>query len=72
MSVKLKPAGKLFIIAAIVTAGILSVRWYQARPKQVGESIELGTVTLPDAPEASLSPYPAMQQNLQLRPMNLL
>ncbi len=55
MSVKLKPAGKLFIIAVIVTAGILSVRWYQARPKQVGESVALGKVTLPDAPEASLS-----------------
>ncbi len=55
MAIKLKPAGKLFIIAAVITAGILSVRWYQNRPKEVGQSVELGKVTLPDAPEASLS-----------------
>jgi OmpA-OmpF porin, OOP family len=55
MAIKLKPAGKLFIIAAIVTAGIFSVRWYQNRPKEVNQSVDLGKVTLPDAPEASLS-----------------
>ncbi|MDN3655620.1 OmpA family protein [Ferruginibacter paludis] len=55
MSVKLKPAGKLFIIAAIVTAGIFSVKWYQGRPKEAGKSVDLGKVTLPDVPEASLS-----------------
>ncbi len=55
MSLKLKPAGKLFIIAAIVTAGIFSVRWYQNRPKEAIQSVDLGKVTLPDAPEASLS-----------------
>ncbi len=55
MSVKLKPAGKLFIIAAIVAAGIASVRWYQSRPKEVSQSVELGKVTLPDAADASLS-----------------
>src|SRR5882757_835088 len=55
MSVKVKPAGKLLIIAAIVTAGILSVKWYQARPKEAGQAVELGKVVLPDAPEASLS-----------------
>ena len=57
MAIKLKPAGKLFIIAAVITAGILSVRWYQNRPKEVGQSVELGKVTLPDAPEASLSDH---------------
>ena len=36
MALKLKPAGKLFIIAAVVTAGIFGVRWYQNRPKEVG------------------------------------
>ena len=55
MSIKLKPAGKLFIIAAIVAAGIFSVRWYQSRPKEVSQSVDLGKVTLPDAPEASLN-----------------
>lgn len=55
MAVKLKPAGKLFIIIAIVALGIVGVRWYQGRPKQVSESVEVGKVALPDAPEASLS-----------------
>ncbi|HTI12431.1 MAG TPA: OmpA family protein [Puia sp.] len=55
MSIKVKPAGKLLIIAAVVTAGILSVKWYQARPKEAGKAVELGKVVLPDAPEASLS-----------------
>lgn len=55
MAIKLRPAGKLFIIAAVIAAGILGVRWYQARPKEVGQSVEVGKVTLPDAPNASLS-----------------
>jgi len=55
MAIKLKPAGKLLIIAAVVTAGIVSVRWYQNRPKDVNQSVDLGKVTLPDAPDASLS-----------------
>jgi OOP family OmpA-OmpF porin len=54
MSFKLKPAGKVLIIAAVVTAGIFTVRWYQNRPKAVSGSIEVGKVSLPDAPEASL------------------
>lgn len=54
MAIKLKPAGKLFIIAAVVAAGIFGVRWYQSRPKDVTGSIEVGKVALPDAPEASL------------------
>src|SRR5882757_4752581 len=55
MSVKVKPAGKILIIIAVVTAGILSVKWYQGRPKVAGQAVELGKVILPDAPEASLS-----------------
>jgi len=54
MSVKVKPAGKLLIIAAVVTAGILGVKWYQNRPKEAGKAVEVGKVALPDAPEASL------------------
>ncbi|HEY4060349.1 MAG TPA: OmpA family protein [Puia sp.] len=57
MSVKLKPAGKLLLIAAVVTAGIFSVKWYQGRPKEAGKAIELGKVVLPDAPEASLNAH---------------
>ena len=55
MSIKVKPAGKILIIAAVVTAGILSVKWYQGRPKEAGKAVELGKVILPDAPEASLN-----------------
>ncbi len=54
MALKLRPAGKLLIIVAVVTAGIFGVRWYQNRPKEVTGSIEVGKVALPDAPEASL------------------
>ncbi|MGI8636349.1 MAG: hypothetical protein ACR2KZ_13200, partial [Segetibacter sp.] len=55
MSVKLKPAGKMLIIAVVVVAVIVSVRWYQARPKEVGQSVEVGQVALPDASDASLA-----------------
>lgn len=54
MSVKVKPAGKLLIIAAVVTVGILGVKWYQNRPKEAGKAVEVGKVVLPDASEASL------------------
>ena len=55
MSVKLKPAGKILVIALVVTAGIFAVKWYQARPKDAGKAVEVGKVVLPDAPEASLN-----------------
>ncbi len=55
MSVKIKPAGKLLIIAVIVAAGIYGVKWYQARPKEAGKAVEVGKVVLPDVPEASLN-----------------
>jgi outer membrane protein OmpA-like peptidoglycan-associated protein len=54
MSVKIKPAGKFFIIAAIVFAVVFGVKWYQNLPKEVAGSVELGHVALPDAPDASL------------------
>jgi outer membrane protein OmpA-like peptidoglycan-associated protein len=57
MSVKLKPAGKFLVIAIIITGGILSVKWYQGRPKDAGRAVELGKVALPDAPEASLNAH---------------
>ena len=44
----------MFIIAAIVVAAILGVKWYQGRPKEVGSSLEVGKVALPDALDASL------------------
>ncbi len=57
MSVKLKPAGKVLLIAIVITAGIISVKWYQARPKEAGKAVEVGKVVLPDAPEASLNEH---------------
>ncbi|HXB95006.1 MAG TPA: OmpA family protein [Puia sp.] len=57
MSVKLKPAGKLLVIAIIVAAGILSIKWYQGRPKEASKAVEVGKVILPDAPEASLNAH---------------
>jgi hypothetical protein len=55
MAVKLKPAGKIVIIAIVATAAVMGVKWYQGRPKVATQSIEVGKVALPDAPEASLS-----------------
>jgi OmpA-OmpF porin, OOP family len=62
MSLKLKPAGKLLVIAVIVTAGILSVKWYQGRPKEASKAVEVGKVVLPDAPEASLNAQAVLLQ----------
>ncbi len=55
MAVKIKPAGKVLIIAAVVAAGIFGVRMYQNRPKEVVSSVDVGKVALPDAPEPSLT-----------------
>jgi OmpA-OmpF porin, OOP family len=57
MSVKLKPAGKVLLIAIVVAAGIVSIKWYQARPKEAGKAVDVGKVILPDAPEASLNDH---------------
>src|ERR1700720_2329436 len=57
MSVKLKPAGKVLLIAGFITVGIFSVKWYQARPKEAGNAVEVGKIVLPDAPEASLNEH---------------
>lgn len=55
MATKIKPAGKILLVAVIVAIVVLLAKWYQSRPKDVAQSIELGKVALPDAPEASLS-----------------
>src|ERR1700755_998820 len=55
MSVKVKPAGKVLVIAAVVAVGILGIKWYQGRPKEVGQAVEVGKGALPDAPEASFA-----------------
>jgi OOP family OmpA-OmpF porin len=54
MSVKIKPAGKFFIIAAIVIIAALGIKSYEGRTKEVASSIRFGKVALPDEAEASL------------------
>jgi outer membrane protein OmpA-like peptidoglycan-associated protein len=57
MSVKIKTSGKLLIIAAVL-GGIFAAKvfWWDKRPQDAVQSLEVGKVLLPDAPEASLSP----------------
>jgi len=60
----------LLIIAGVVTAVIFSVRWYQRLPKASVKSMAIGTVTLPDARDASFStatvklPLPSTEEAL--------
>jgi OmpA-OmpF porin, OOP family len=55
MAVKLKTSGKFLIIILIIAAIFAGkVLWWDKRPKEAKESTEIGKVTLPDAPEASL------------------
>lgn len=53
---KLKTSGK-FLIIVLILGGIFAAKvfWWDNRPKEAKASTEIGTVTLPDAPEASLS-----------------
>lgn len=56
MAMKIKARGQLFI--GLIVVGILvasKVFWYDNLPKTAKEATEVGRVTLPDAPEASLS-----------------
>ena len=55
MTIKIKPAGKILLIAGVVVAFIFGARWYQSRPQAAVKSIAIGTVTLPDAKETSFS-----------------
>lgn len=53
---KLKGPGKVFLIALGLIAAFFVVKYFQNKPKDVGQSTqaEVGSVALPDAPEASL------------------
>lgn len=58
----------MLIIAGVVTAVIMSVRWYQSLPREAVKSMTIGTVTLPDAKDASFTtatvklPLPSSQE----------
>jgi outer membrane protein OmpA-like peptidoglycan-associated protein len=53
---KLKPGGKILLIL-LVLGGVFAAKvfWWDQRPRDAKESTEIGRVTLPDAPEASLA-----------------
>jgi outer membrane protein OmpA-like peptidoglycan-associated protein len=55
MATKVKPAGKIVMILVVVAAVFFGGKWFLGRPKAVGESQTVGKVSVPDAPESSLS-----------------
>src|SRR5687767_821134 len=52
---KVKPAGKIGIIIVLAILAFFGAKWWMGRPKDVGDSHTVGKVTVPDAPESSLS-----------------
>ncbi|NJO25144.1 MAG: hypothetical protein HC867_04215, partial [Bacteroidia bacterium] len=55
MAVKVKTSGKVLGII-LVLAGLYAGKtlWWDKRPKEAKQSTDIGKVSLPDAPEASL------------------
>lgn len=64
MAGKIKPAGRLAIIALVAVGIFFVARWYLNRPKDVGDSHDVGKVVVPDAPESSLSGTAAVKNPL--------
>jgi len=56
MSMKVKPGGKILAIV-LVLGGIYAAKvlWWDKRPQEAKAAADIGKVSLPDAPEASLS-----------------
>jgi OOP family OmpA-OmpF porin len=56
MAMKVKPGGKILAIV-LVLGGIYAAKilWWDKRPQEARAATEIGKVSLPDAPEASLS-----------------
>ena len=54
MAGKIKPAGKLVIVAVAALALFFGAKWYMTRPKDVGQSQTVGKVVVPDTEEVSL------------------
>jgi OOP family OmpA-OmpF porin len=61
---KIKPAGKIGIIIILAIAAFFGAKWWMGRPKAVGDSHTVGKVTVPDAPESSLSGTAAVKLGL--------
>lgn len=67
---KLKLGGKIFLIGLIAVAAFFGLRWWMARPKEVGKSQMVGKVSVPDTEESSLSgtaatklPFPSTSES---------
>ena len=76
MKVTVQRNGKLLIIAALAVGAYFGARWYQNKPKDVGQAQQIGKITLPDETTASLSgsaavKYPFPSDKLTSKP-NLL
>lgn len=52
---KLKLGGKLFLVGLLAVGLFFGLRWWMARPKEVGISQNVGKVSVPDTEESSLS-----------------
>jgi OmpA-OmpF porin, OOP family len=64
MALKVKTSGKVLLIVLFLAALFFGkTMWWDKRPKDAKASTDIGKVTLPDAPEASLSGN-AMKLNL--------
>lgn len=61
---KIKPGGKVLIIAVLLIAAFFGIKWFKSQPKTVEKSADVGKISLPDAPEASLSGSAAVKIEL--------
>lgn len=76
MKVTIQRNGKLLLIAVLAVGAYFGARWYQNKPKDVGQAQQIGKITLPDEATASLSgsaavKYPFPSDKLTSKP-NLL
>jgi outer membrane protein OmpA-like peptidoglycan-associated protein len=55
MKIHIQKKGKILIIGLLAVGAFFGARWYQNKPKDVGEAQKIGNVTLPDEATASLS-----------------
>jgi len=51
---KLERKGKAILVILFLVVAFFGIKWYQNKPKDVGDLVSIGKVSIPDAPEASL------------------
>lgn len=61
---KLKKGAKILILAILVATVVFGAKWYNSRPKKVGDSQNVGKVTIPDVQESSLQGSTAVKLEL--------